>query len=65
MTSDQVLELLRARIAAEGMAPSPFAEKHGISIGYFNGVLSGRYKPGPKILALLGLRLVRSFEPKR
>ena len=41
------------------------AETLGVSLPYLNDVIHGRRRPGPKILAALGLQLQRGYEKAR
>lgn len=62
MSGDELLDLLRQRVAAEG-GVSRFAENHDISQGYVSNVLYCGNKPGPKIALALGFKMVRTYEP--
>ena len=53
-------DLLEKRIAAVG-GPAAWARNHGISQQYVCDVRAGRKRPGPKILAALGLKREDSF----
>jgi hypothetical protein len=62
MDADDLVKLLRERCLAEGGAYR-FAKNHEVSDQYVSNVLSGKYKPGPKIAMALGLKKVITFEP--
>ena len=62
MTGAEVVELLRKRIAEEGVTRTGFALKYNISQGHLWNVLEGRAKPGPTISAVLGLKQVLMYE---
>ena len=63
MNNDDIIELLKRRMKEEGLGQTKFAKAHGLSQGYLGNVLRGMNKPGPKITALLGLKLVRDYQP--
>ena len=54
VTRRQVVDLLRERVEKAG-GQMAFGREHGISQGYVNDVLKGRYAPGPKLLKALGV----------
>lgn len=54
MTRRQVVDLLREKVEQAG-GQMAFGREHGISQGYVNDVLKGRYAPGPKLLKALGV----------
>lgn len=62
MTHDDVLALLRKKVDEAG-GQTRFAEANGLHQGTVSCVLRGYQKPGPMIVAVLGLKIVRSYEP--
>lgn len=62
MTDDELRELLRRQVKAEG-GSFKFAANHNVSQSYVSNVLYCLNKPGPKIALALGLKKVITFEP--
>jgi hypothetical protein len=58
---DEIQRLLRERVDAEG-GIIRFSVKHNISMGYLTNVLYCGHRPGPKILAPLGLIKATRYE---
>jgi hypothetical protein len=63
MDSDDVVALLKARIAAAG-SMCKFSAKTGVHTAVLSLTVRGQMKPPPCVLAALGLRKRVSYEPK-
>jgi hypothetical protein len=61
VTLEEIKRLLRERVDAEGGIVR-FSVKHNISMGYLTNVLYRWHRPGPKILAPLGLIKATRYE---
>lgn len=57
MTDPQIAEMLKRRIASEGMTQKQWAERAGIPESYFTDFLKGRRAANAKLLKAAG------FEP--
>lgn len=55
--------LIRQSAAEMGMSLSQWAKHHGLSDSYLSEFMNGKKTPGPKILQILGFRLVWTLEP--
>jgi transcriptional regulator with XRE-family HTH domain len=64
MTSEQVRNLMRARIKKVGLAQD-WAREIGVSPQYVSDVLRGHREPGQKILDALGLVVVTDYRLRR
>ena len=58
------IEVLRARITRAG-SQSQLAQELGVSEGHLSDVLSGRRRPGPRLLAAIGLTQVVEYRRVR
>lgn len=61
-TNEEVIQKLRD--AAGWKGASKLAAKAGVSNAYLSAVMNGKANPGPKILAVIGLRAVIIQEDK-
>lgn len=62
MSHDDVLALLRRKVEEAG-GQTRFAEANGLHQGHVSCILRGYQKPGPMVLTVLGLKIVRTYEP--
>ena len=54
---------LRQQAAEDGLSIRQWCLRHKISEGHVSEFLSGKGRPGPKLLKALGFRLVWTIEP--
>ena len=64
MTYDELLSHIRQRVVDAG-SQGKLADEIGLAQGEISAVLTLNQKPGPKVLAALGLRKVVTYEPTR
>ena len=62
MDAAEVRALLKAQIEASGLTQAGWAAQHGVQPSALSETLSGARKPGPRLLAVMGLRRVRTDE---
>jgi len=62
MDAAEVRALLRAQIAASRLTQAGWAAQYGVQPSALSETLSGARKPGPRLLAALGLKRARVDE---
>ena len=63
MTGDQLVAMLKQRMADRGINQKQLAAQLGVSTAYLSDVLKGKSAPGGSLLQPLGLRRVITYEP--
>lgn len=62
LTEDDVVAMLRREAGTGDRGKLELAERMSVFKSYVYDLLAGRRKPGPKVLAYLGLRKVVTYE---